>query len=583
MKTPSGTRYIDLIIALAIGLVSCAFSGDFSYTLMLRAAAVSVAVFVTASLVPELLGVGKLNPWAMLTLLLWPGLFKLQAGFGISAGAGLLAMIAVGVMLSSGSGWAKKLLLAGGLALSVVGIWFVGTRVPVSSSALLPSKLMLPTVSMVFIASLAILLRGNIAKTLIRPQSVALFSVATAGFLMAYVFLSSAYIAPLRSGGDWAGVAAVAMFAIAMGSSEPQLIILSVLWAGLLGPSALIIAALSGTLVIFGRNTNFQWAAWGAAGASALLVGVIPWAKQGAFGFLPQGLLLATGLVFAGTASASKSESRWFRVMVVSGSFLVAALVSGSAGLAVGLLILAVIGVILSLGKKPVIWWAPALLGLFISGTALLQPWHLKLKPQGVEIALRGRELYQHRDLPAALVYLTRQQLGPEDFKAAALCAIKQGSDPLPILETGLARFPGETGLASLMLDYLWRRGRSQDMILWSRRLQSQGFLEPISMRALGKGMVLSNRFTDGAQAFLLQFLLGDPDGLLYLADIYQRKPLFQQAREMGADFKTVYQDLISTHLRRADTTRAVEYAKALASSYPDDTAVARLLKRISP
>lgn len=570
-------RFTDLGLLIMLGLVGGMFLGSIGFWTIFPASVFFLAVLSGLTLLRRFFGiVGRANPLCLLPLLVWPGFFSLSGPIAFNW-LGLLGLggFLVAVFLDSlDGGWQKALSAA--IVSSAVPIlaWVLPLLVPAVGVGLLPGAPALRVGVLAAGATILLLAQGDEAARLLDPRGIALAGVVLIGFSLGYRFLSGIYISVKSF--DYLALIAPMFSALFAGASartrSPVHIALSLAWAGFLGPAGLALAAGPCLGLSFLARERGISAAFGIAAGFFVYLGAVAWARDGVLGFIPPGLALGIAIVFFMVAFARPLENRWVRAALTGAGYLSMALLLRNLPMLIVSLSGATVGFVIALARPRMMWWFLTMFSLSLSALSFVSPWSFRERPEGLETALAGRELFRAGDYPEALELLSRSQVGPTDFILATRAALACGHDPSFLYERGINDFPGNSDIYLSYMKYLYPRGHEGRLILWSRKALIAGVVDPFVLRTLGKGLVLAGQYTDAAQAFFTQFLLGDPDGLLYLADIYQRPGLFNEARERGADFNGVYRDLIQIHLRRGDRKRAIYYLDALLASYPEDT-----------
>jgi|GEM_PF-2406020 len=579
-------RFTDLGLVIVLGLMGGLLSGSLSFGAIFPAALFFLVVFSGLALLRRLFRIpGRTNPLCLLPLLVWPRFFSLSGppGFnwvGLLALSGFLSAVFLDTIEG---GWKRALpLTLASCALPLLA-WIVPLLVPSLQVSLLPDPSALRMGVLAAGATILLLAQGEEAALLLDPRGIALAGAVLLGFSLGYRFLSGIYIS-LRSV-DYMALIAPLLSAVFAGASarmrNPVHLALCLAWAGLTGPIGLFLAAgPSLALVLLGRERGLSAALALAAGIFVYL-GALAWAKDGVLGFIPPGLAIGIGIAFFTMAFARPFENRWARAALAGAGYLGLAFFLRNWPALIVSVSGATIGFITAFFRPRLMWWFAGVFTLALSCLSFLSPWSFRERPEGLETALAGREYFRAGYYPEALEALSRSQLGPWDYVLAARAAIACDQDPSFLYEKGLSRFPESRELYLSYIRYIYPRGHEGQLILWSRKALLAGIMAPLVLRAMGKGYILAGRYTEGAQAFFTQFLLGDPDGLVYLADIYQRSLLFREAMERRADFNGVYRDLVQIHLRRGDEQRALYYLEALLASYPDDTGLRSLRERL--
>lgn len=580
-------RFIDLGLVVVLGLVGGVISGSLAFGTIFTAAVFFLVVLSGLALFRRIFRIpGRPNPLCLLPLLVWPGFFSMSGPLKFNW-IGLLALLGflITVFLDSLEGGWKRALPAAFVSVVVpVLAWVVPILVPLVQVNLLPEASVLRIGILTAGATIILLAQGDEAARLLDPRGIALAGVVLLGFSIGYRFLSGIYIS-VRSV-DYLALIAPMLSAVFAGASartrNPVHLALSLAWAGFLGPVGLALAAGPCLALVFlGRERGVS-AAFAMAAGFFVYLGALAWAKDGVIGFVPPGLAIGLAVAFFLVAFARPLENRCARAALVGAGYLSLALLVRNWPMLVVSLSGATVGFITALIRPRLMWWFLAIFTLALSCLGFLSPWSFREKPGGLETALAGRQYFRAGDYPEALDALSQSQIGPSDYILAARAAMACDQDPSFLYEKGIAAFPGNRELYLSYIRYLYSRGHEGRLILWSRKALMAGIVNPFVLRALGKGLVLAGQYTEGAQAFFSQFLLGDPDGLLYLADIYQKPELFCEARERGADFNGVYRDLVQIHMRRGDRQRAAYYLDALLAAYPQDTGLMSLKGRIT-
>jgi hypothetical protein len=578
-------RFTDLGLLIVLGLVGGLLSGSFAFGTVFPAALFFLTVFAAIALARRIFRIGgRADPFCLVPLLVWPGFFSPSGKLGFSW-FGLLALfgfLVVAFLDSIEGGWKKALPLALVSCFFVILAWVLPLLVPPVQVSLLPEASALRIAVLAAEATILLLAQGDEAALLLDPRGIALAGVVLLGFSLGYRFLSDIYIS-LRSFDSLALIAPVlsAVFAGASARTRnPVHLALSLAWAGVMGPTGLGLATGSFGLIL-GRERGLS-AAFGLSAGLFVYLGALAWAKDGVIGFIPPGLAIGLSVAFFLAAFSRPVENPWARAALAGAGYLSLAILLRNWPIFIFALSGATLGFITALLRPRLMWWFMWLFTLALSCLSFFSPWSFRERPSGLETALAGREYFRAGYYPEALEALSKSQIGPYDYILAARSATACGQDPSFLYEKGLSRFPGNKELYLSYIRYIYTKGHEGQLILWSRKALLSGIVNPLVLRALGKGYILSGKYTEGAQAFFSQFLLGDPDGLVYLADIYQNPELFREARERGADFSGVYRDLVQIHLRRGDRQRALYYLDALLASYPEDTGLRSLRQRLS-
>ena len=579
-------RFTDLGLVVVLGLVGGLFSGSLGFGAIFPPALFFLVVLSGLALFRRLFRIpGRTNPLCLLTLLVWPGFFSFSGPPGFSW-VGLLALLGflVAVFLDSlDGGWKKALPVALASCGVPVLAWVLPLLVPTVQVNLLPDASVLRIGVLAAGATILFLVQGDEAARLLDPRGIALAGVVLLGFSLGYRFLSGIYIS-VRSV-DYLALIAPMLSAVFAGASartrNPVHFALSLVWAGFLGPAGLALAAGPCLALVFlGRERGVS-AAFALAAGFFVYLGALAWAKDGVLGFVPPGLAIGLAVVFFLVAFARPLENRWARAGLAGAGYLGLVLLVRNWPMFVISLSGAIVGFVTALARPRLMWWLLAIFVFGLSCLSFFSPWSFRERPCGLETALAGRQYFRAGDYPEALDALSQSQLGPGDYILAARAAAACDQDPSFLYEKGITAFPGDREIYLSYIRYLYPKGHEGRLILWSRKALLAGIVNPIVLRALGKGSILAGQYTEGAQAFFVQFLLGDADGLVYLADIYQKPELFREAREKGADFNGVYKDLVQIHLRRGDKKRAIYYLDALLAAYPQDTGLRSLRERL--
>ncbi|MGB9590077.1 MAG: hypothetical protein ACP5QG_05335 [candidate division WOR-3 bacterium] len=579
-------RYIDLGLLVVLGLLGGIVSGSFSFGTAFPAATFLLAVFSGVALIRRLIGIpGRTNPLCLLPLLVWPGFFSLSGPLAFSW-LGLLAIagFSIAVFLDKLEGGWKKALPAAIISIATPILWWVlPILVPAYQTSLLPGTLTLRVGVLAAGAMILLLAQGDEAARLLDPRGIALAGVVLLGFSLGYRFLSGIYIS-VRSF-DYLALMAPMLSALFAGASarsrNPIHLALCLAWAGFLGTLGFALAlGPCLALILLARERNLS-VAFGIGGGLFIYLGAMAWAREGVLGFVPPGLAIGLAIMFFMVALARPMENRWVRAILTACGYLGLAILIRNWPMFILSLAGAIIGFIVALVRPKLMWWFIAVFTLALSCMSFVSPWSFRERPEGLETALAGRGSFQAGDYPEALEKLSRSQIGPTDCILAAKAAAACGQEPTFLYERGLVDFPSDRNIYLSYIGYLYTRGHEGRLILWSHKAILAGIVDPFVLRALGKGLLLAGQYTEAAQAFFSEFLLGDPNGLVYLADIYQKPELFRKAREAGADFNGVYRDLVQIHLRRGDKQRAIYYLDALLATYPKDTGLSSLRDKL--
>ncbi len=579
-------RFTDVGLIVVLALVGGVVSGSFAFSAIFSAAVFFLAVLSGLTLVRHLIGIrGRTNPLCLIPLLVWQGFFSLSGPIAFNW-TGLLALsgfLIVVFLDSLETGW-KKALPAALLASAITILaWVLPLLIPAMEVSLLPGAFALRVGVLAAGATILLLAQGEEAARLLDPRGIALAGTVLLGFSLGYRFLSGIYISVKSL--DYLALIAPMLSALFAGVSartrSPVHLTLCLAWAGFLGPAGLALAAGPCLGLFFLARERGLSTAFGIGAGFFVYLGAMAWAREGVIGFVPPGLALGIAITFFLVAFARPLENRWVRAALVGVGYIGLALLVRNWPMFIVSLSAATIGFIVALVRPRLMWWFLAIFALTLSCLSFVSPWSFRERPEGLETALAGRESFSQKDYPGALEALSRSQIGPTDYILAAKAAVACGQDPSFLYEKGISDFPGDRGIYLSYLEYLYARGHEGKLILWSRKAFMDGIIDPFVLRTLGKGLVIAGQYTDAAQAFFTQFLLGDPDGLLYLADIYQKPELFREARDRDADFNGVYRDLVQIHLRRGDKKRAIYYLDALMASYPDDTGLMSLREKL--
>ncbi len=579
-------RFTDLGLLVVLGLVGGVISGSIGFGTIFPASVFFLAVLSGLTLLRRLFGIrGRADPLCLLPLLVWPGFFSLSGpvAFNWMGLLGTCGFLAAVFLDSLDGGWKRALPAAIVSCALPILAWFLPLLVPAAGVSLLPGAHALRVGVLAAGATILLLAQGDETSRLLDPRGIALAGVVLLGFSLGYRFLSGIYISVKSF--DYLALIAPMLSALFAGASartrSPVHIALCLVWAGFLGPAGLALAAGPGLGLSFLARERGLSAAFGISAGFFVYLGAMAWAREGVLGFIPTGLALGVAIAFFLVAFARPLENRWARAALGGAGYLGLALLLRNWPVLIVSLSGATAGFIVAMIRPRLMWWFLAIFLLVLSCLSFVSPWSFRERPAGLETALAGREFFRAGDYPEALDLLSRSQVGPVDFILAAKAARECGQDPSFLYENGTNDFPGNRDIYMSYMKYLYPTGHEGRLILWSRKALIAGVIDPFVLRTLGKGLVLTGQYTDAAQAFLLQFLLGDPDGLLYLADIYQKPGLFNEARERGADFNGVYRDLVQIHLRRGDKKRAIHYLDALLASYPEDTGLVHLRERL--
>ncbi|MEO0211325.1 MAG: hypothetical protein ABIN66_05650 [candidate division WOR-3 bacterium] len=579
-------RFIDLGLTIVLGLTGCFLSGSPSFSSAFQSALFFLTVLAALSLARSAMRVpGKPNPLALAPLLVWPHLFSASGHMNISW-AGLLAIVGFGLTVfldSSRRGWKRASAVAAVSCIMPAIGWFIYHAIPPAGPNLLSDTAVFRLGAMAAAATILLLVQKDQTASLFDPRGISLAGAVVLGFSLGFRFLSGIYISVNSL--DYLALLVPLLAAIFAGvfarTRNLAHFALSLAWVGIMGPLGFALMAGPGLALMFLGRDKSAPAAFALGGGALVYLGALPWAKDGVIGFVPPGLAIGLATLFFAVAFARALDNRWARAITSALGYLILAAFIRSLPAFTLSAIFGTSGFLVALLRPRYMWWLLGLFTLLLSGLSFVSPWSLRKRPEGLETALRGRELFRVRDYSGALDALSRSAIGPTDCLMAAKAASLCGHDPSFLYESGISRFPRDKGLYLSYLRHLYAKGHEARLILWARKALTTGIVDPFVLRALGKGLLISGQYTEGAQAFFSQFLLGDPDGLLYLADIYQKPELFKEAELRGANFAEVYRDLVQIHLMRGDENRAVYYLDALLASYPEDTGLRSLRERL--